>query len=181
MAKLPGVDIDLSTNPARLRWLVNEFLRLDVFSLSDHELVHKLGGRLLAFCTGASGSANITTDIDTERADLFKLQREIETGLNLVIHANPRKAGLAGWMVPLNGVVHVVRRNYSAFTGNRSAVVLAIAAELVGSSLGARIKTCAERNCGRFFYQEGRMRYCGPACGEKERARRYRQAHKEAV
>jgi hypothetical protein len=154
------------TPAQRLRWIVNDFLRLDLALLTPGELAPKGDDlRAAALFSLPSGVVLHTKLSPMPPGVLRRYQVEIDQGLRAVLGTDGE------W--PLSGRP-VLQRQEAGFrivvAGDEKAGILGGIAALVAVEVD-RLKTCKDRKCGAPFIAIKRQEYCTIKHSQRERNR----------
>jgi hypothetical protein len=186
-----------TTNRQRLKWLI-DFANTDIQSpRRSPEELENLDWQVNHFVDGgvSHGAGAMEYSTPSPELDLVHLRNHALYGLHEVAKVavergpkdppgvvnraawdgwNPNAISIGNTRPPLDGLVRIVRRGFSAYSGPRLAVFLTAVADLIASEEGKRIQECAAKDCTAIFYRWKRGLYCSKKCSQRARVQRYR-------
>jgi len=172
-----------TTDRQRLKWLIR-FANTNPFGRSPEEL-QSLDWQIIHFLRrGAPAerryprATNQTPPVGfgftpRSESEIVQLRYEIDYGLHVV--TKEKSLGISEWQKPQDGLVRIVGRGISHYSGTRLAVFVAAAMDLVASPEGQRICVCAADDCTTIFYKWKRSLYCSKQCAGRAAVRRHRE------
>lgn len=154
------------TPAQRLRWIVDDFLRLDLAVLTPGELEAKGDDlRMAAVYSLPSGGGLNTTTAPMPAGVLRRYQAEIDQGLRDVLGKDCQ------WLLSGRPVLQRRENGFRIVVdGDEKAGILGGIAALVVAE-GDRLRTCKDRKCGLPFVAIKRQEYCTIKHSQRERNR----------